>query len=408
MEKTRTRRADLPVQARGRRATDITADVLRAVLDHGPVARSTAARVAGYSAASMTGVANLLIDKGLLREAPEAAGPPGVGRPHVPLAIDTESTAVIGVHLAVPRFTIALLDLRGRVLREYKHEYDDLDPDAVLAQVAGSVRGVLADAEDRRILGIGVATGGWVDAARGLVVEHPLLGWSNLPVRDRLAAETGLQVAIDGHSRALVRAEQLFGAHVDRARSSIVQLFVGNVVDVAFATAGSVQQGPRSAAGAVAHLKIDDSAEPCACGKVGCFEAAVSERTLVRRALANGSIDRPVFRDLLEAAVDGDQRAIALLEERARLVGRAAAILLDLFDPDLLTVVEAGERLLPQCRALLRAELAAGSTAGAGSAQVVAGTSFPDHVLATAGGAVILDRIYASPTAVPGRFSRAS
>jgi hypothetical protein len=348
VEKTRTRRADLPVQARGRRATDITADVLRAVLDHGPVARSTAARVAGYSAASMTGVANLLIDKGLLREAPEAAGPPGVGRPHVPLAIDTESTAVIGVHLAVPRFTIALLDLRGRVLREHKHEYDDLDPDAVLAQVAGSVRGVLADAEDRRILGIGVATGGWVDAARGLVVEHPLLGWSDLPVRDRLAAETGLPVAIDGHSRALVRAEQLFGAHVDRARSSIVQLFVGNVVDVAFATAGSVQQGPRSAAGAVAHLKIDG------------------------------------------------------------LVGRAAAILLDLFDPDLLTVVEAGERLLPQCRALLRAELAAGSTAGAGSGQVVAGTSFPDHVLATAGGAVILDRIYASPTAVPGRFSRAS
>jgi hypothetical protein len=108
------------------------------------------------------------------------------------------------------------------------------------------------------------------------------------------------------------------------------------------------------------------------------------------------------------AAVGGDQRAIALLEERARLVGRAAAILLDLFDPDLLTVVEAGEQLLPQCRALLRAELAAGSTAGAGSGQVVAGTSFPDHVLATAGGAVILDRIYASPTAVPGRFSRAS
>ncbi|GAA1517833.1 ROK family protein [Nocardioides humi] len=408
METRRTRRADLPAGARGRRSSGITADVLRVVLDHGPVARSTVARVAGYSAASLTGVSTLLIDKGLLREAPEAAGPPGVGRPHVPLAIDTETTAVVGVHIAVHRFTVALLDLRGRVLVEHKHEHAGRDPEVVLGRIAVEVGRLLEEAGGRRVLGLGLATGGWVDAAAGVVVEHPMLGWYDVPVRERLADATGLPVAVDGHSRALVRAEQLFGRHVEQARSSILQLFVGNVVDIAFATAGSVQQGPRSAAGAVAHLKIDDSAEPCECGKVGCFQAAVSERTLVRRALAARIIDRPVFRDLIGAAEGGDPRAVALFEERAGLVGRAAALLLDLFDPDLLSVVEVGERVLPRCRELLLAEVESGSRAGVGAGQVVAGTSFPEHVLATAGGAVVLDRIYAAPVSVPGRLSRAS
>ena len=49
--------------------------MLRAVLDHGPVARSSVARVTGLSAASVSGLTAELLDRGLFREAPEAAGP---------------------------------------------------------------------------------------------------------------------------------------------------------------------------------------------------------------------------------------------------------------------------------------------------------------------------------------------
>jgi predicted NBD/HSP70 family sugar kinase len=318
----------------------------------------------------------------------------------VPLDIQTDGVAVIGVHIAVPRTTVALLDLRGRVLAQRRDRHGARDPASVLAALAGRVDAVRREhGGGRAILGLGVATGGWADATGGTVVEHPVLRWHRVPVGAVLAEATGLPVAVDSNSRAMLKAEQLFGAVARRARGSAVHLFVGNVVDVAFGTDGAVHQGPRSAAGAVAHLPVEGCAEVCACGRTGCLQAAVSEQTLVRRALADGLIDRPEFTDLVDAALAGRVAALGLLQERARLVGRAAALLLDLFDPEVLVVAESGVSRLPTCLATLQAEAAAWSATGAELTGTIHPSSFPGAVLAVAGGAVALHRVYAAPLA---------
>lgn len=394
-----TRRGDLPVLA-ARGAPGSAGTVLRAILDHGPIARSSVARAAHLSAASVSGVVAALRERGLVREVPEAAGPPGVGRPHVPLDIEPDDVAVVGAHIAVPRATVALLDLRGRIIAQRQDRHGRRDPASVLAALSAMVAAMRREhGRRRRILGLGLAAGGWVDSANGTVVEHHYLGWRNVPVGAALADATGLPVWVDSNSRALLKAEQLFGDIAAQARGSAVHLFVGNVVDVAFAAGGTVHRGPRSAAGAVAHLPVEGCAEVCTCGRTGCLQAAVSEQTLVRRALAGGLIDRPDFRDLIEAALAGHPAAVALFTERARLVGRAAGMLLDLFDPEVLIVVEAGANRMPACLATLRAEAAAWSSAGADAAAAIRPTSFPGTVLPVAGGAVALDQIYAAPLA---------
>ncbi|MCY1137103.1 ROK family transcriptional regulator [Actinoplanes sp. Pm04-4] len=389
-----TRRGDLP-PAGPRRSRDSAGVVLRAVLDHGPIARSTVARATQLSAASVSGVVTSLLDRGLVREVPEAAGPPGIGRPHVPLDLEPDRVAVIGAHIAVPHTTVALLDLRGQILAQHRDPHGARDPDAVLAALTARIAALRR--KRRRILGLGVATGGWVDTANGTVVDHPLLGWRDVPVGAALAESTGLPTRVDSNSRALLRAEQLFGAAAGRARESAVHLFVGNVVDVAFAAGGEIHHGPRSAAGAVAHLPVEGHCEACACGRTGCLQAAVSERTLVRRALAAGLIDRPELGALIEAAQNGNAGASALFTERARLVGRAAALLLDLFDPEVLVVSEAGANRLPGCLATLRAEAAEWSSGSADVPATVRASSFGADVLGVAGGAVALDRVFAAP-----------
>jgi predicted NBD/HSP70 family sugar kinase len=392
-----TRRGDLP-PPEARHAVDSAGAVLRAILDHGPVARSSVARAARLSAASVSGVVTALQKRGLVRAAPEAAGPPGAGRPHVPVDIAPAGVAVIGVHIAVPHTTVALLDLRGRVLAQRQDRHGARDPASVLAALVARIGVIRHACGGRRILGLGLATGGWVDAANGTVVEHPVLGWRDVPVGAVLADATGLAVRVDSNSRALLKAEQLFAADARRVRRGGVHLFVGNVVDVAFAAGGVVHQGPRSAAGAVAHLPVEGCRELCACGRTGCLQVAVSERTMVRRALAAGLIGRPDFRELLDGALLGRTEVVLMFEERARLVGRAAGLLRDLFDPEVLVVAEAGANRLPGCLATLRAEAAAWSP---GAADVIRATSFPGDVLAVAGGAVALDRVYAAPMELP-------
>jgi len=105
----------------------------------------------------------------------------------------------------------------------------------------------------------------------------------------------------------------------------------------------------------------------------------------------------PSFDALLAAAQRGDQRAVSLFHERARLVGAAAGLLLDLFNPEVLVVVEAGVTHLPGCLEALRAEVCERSRRRVDPGGAIVATSFGDSIGPMAAGAVILDAVYADP-----------
>ncbi|MFE1438991.1 ROK family protein [Streptomyces sp. NPDC058739] len=366
--------------------------VLRSVLEHGPVARSTVARLTGLSPASVTDYCARFAELGLLRETVAPPRTRGAGRPHVPVDLDLSRFLVAGVHIAVPYTTVALLDLRGRVLAERELPHESTEPSRVLARAATALAALFAGAPGTRPLGVGVAVGGWVDRQAGTVVDHPLLGWRDVPVRERLGALTGLPVRVDGHARALVDGERLFGRA--RGSRSLLHLFAGNVVDAAFATHDQVHHGPRSQAGAIAHLPLPGGTEPCECGRTGCLQAELSERTLCRRARAAGVAAGTNPMRVVAAAAAGDRVAAGLLVSRARLVGRAAGLLLDVLNPETVVVTEVGVMHREDCLAALREEV------GPERAAAVLPTSFPRSVLAVAGGSVILDALYRDPLSV--------
>ncbi|WP_030978219.1 MULTISPECIES: ROK family transcriptional regulator [unclassified Streptomyces] len=391
-------RSDIPAAGPARRVTG-TGSVLSAILDHGPVARSTVARLTGLSPASVTGHVGQLLARGLVRESAETAGPRGLGRPHIPVEIDTGRYLVAGAHIAVAHSTVSLMDLRGRIVAEDRQPHRTTDPHRLLAGLAERLpRLVSARAAGRTVLALGVATGHRVDPVAGMIVEHPLLGWRDVPVRDVLSAATGLPVHVDSHSRALARAEQMFGEASTRA--SMVLLFIGAVVDAAFATEGAMHRGPRSGAGSIAHLPLgaggSGGAEPCSCGRSGCLQSEVSERAMVRRAAEQGLLVAS-FKELLDQALAGEARAVALFRRRAGLVGRAAALLLDMFDPAVLVVVEPGAGRIPECLADLREQVAERSWVCDDPERAVVPSSFTGSVLATAGGAVALGALYMDP-----------
>lgn len=395
---TPLRRADVPHPAGPPRRPPAAGAVLGAILDHGPVARSTVARLTGLSPAAVSGHCAQFLARGLIRESPETAGPRGLGRPHIPLEIDTGRYLVAGAHIAVAHSTLALMDLRGRIVAGDRRPHHDTDPQRVLGGLAARLpRMVAAHADGRTVLALGVATGQWVDPDAGVIVDHPRLGWRDVAAREFLTAATGLPVYVDSHSRALARAEQLLGAVA--TRDSAVLLFVGAVVDAAFATADGVHRGPRSAAGSVAHLPVGagtDPAEPCTCGTAGCLQSEVAEPALVRQAATRG-LDVADFRALLDLALAGEPRAVDLFRRRALLVGRAVALLLDMFDPEVVVVVEPGAGRLTECLDVLRAEVAARSWVCDDPERAVVPSSFTGSVLPVAGAAVALGALYADP-----------
>ncbi len=138
-----------------------------------------------------------------------------------------------------------------------------------------------------------------------------------------------------------MNGERLFGQSA-RGSRSVLHLFVGNVVDAAFATNDEVHHGPRSQAGAIAHLPLRGGTEPCDCGRVGCLQVELSERTLCRRAREAGIVDGVNPTHVVTAAERGNPIAVRLLTQRARMVGRAAGLLLDILNPETVVVTELG------------------------------------------------------------------
>ncbi|HTJ71484.1 MAG TPA: ROK family transcriptional regulator [Actinospica sp.] len=392
----------LRVADSGRRGASAGA-VLRAVLEDGPIARSTIARVTGLSPASVTGHCSELAELGLLRELPDQVRSNGAGRPHIPVDIDVTRHLAAAVHIAVRMTTVALLDLRGRVVARQQMPHDAAPtapptptPTAIVERAARSIAELYAaHGGGARLLGVGVATGGWVDPEAGVVMDHPRLGWSLVPLRDLLSERTGLPVYVDGHSRALLHAEVLFGEA--RRVGSVLHVFVGNVVDAAFATRGEAHYGSRAQAGAIAHFPVEGSREPCACGRVGCLEAAVSEETLTRRAHERGIVGAPDIRTLFEAARGGDSAATELFVERSRQVGRAVALLMDVFGPERVVVTDPTLPYLPRALNALRIAARENVRTVCDVDSVLMPTSFPGQVLEIAGGAVLLDALYRNP-----------
>lgn len=325
------------------------ATVLRTVLDHGPVARSGIAGVSGLSPAAVSRQTTGLLRSGLLRELPGPAG--GVGRPRIPLDLHTGAVGgpvAAGLHIGVPQSTFSLVDLRGRLLARRSFPHRAPRSPGLGREIADRLGRFLRESDTGRpLLGVGAALGGWVrpggpdgpgGPGAGVVVRHEALGWRDRPLAAELSRALGLPVSVDNHARAVAHAEILFGR--PEARRSLVHLFIGNVVDAAFGIEGTVHQGPGAAAGDVAHLPVPGSDAPCACGRTGCLQATASDTALGAEAVRRGILPDPSVPMLVDAAATGDPRADRLLRERARDVGRAAALLLDVFNPAVMVVTE--------------------------------------------------------------------
>ncbi|MGZ0153069.1 ROK family protein [Kribbella sp. WER1] len=378
--------------------------IFRAVMRHGPIARSELSELTGMATGTMTRLTSLLCSAGLLRELPAELVHGTLGRPRTPLAIDERTFRVVGVHFGLRRTTLCLLDLHGTLLAEVRLPHRGRRAFGPLVEQA--VQGVreLVVQHPGTVLGVGASTGGWVDRDAGVVRDHRMLGWHDVPLRDVLAGGLGMPVEVDSSFRALAMAERWFGGA--QGVDNLVGLFVGNVVGAGFVLDGRVFPGFRAAAGAVDHLSVGVPVDAlCSCGRRDCLHVAASDLAVLAEAKREGLIGaRGTLEQLVQAARMGDARADRLLVGRAELVGVAAGTLIDMLDPEVV-IVSGGVVDAPEYLTAVRRGACSylGDKRPVDVESVVRLSAFGTDGVAVSAGSVILDRIYAAPTAfVPG------
>lgn len=373
------------------------AAVFSAARRRGPIARDTIAGVTQLSIATVNRQVTALLAAGILRERADLAVSGAVGRPRVPVEVNHEPFLTLGVHIGARTTSIAAIDLLGRTLDAVETPTPPTSQTAALTALAGSARRYLSRWHRRRPLWVGIAVGGVVDGATGYL-DHPRLGWHDAPAGPVFAEALGLPVSVASHVEAMAGAELLLGGRESTvtaagpARTSLY-VYARETVGYALSIGGRVHS-PVGGPGTIAALPVHSEL----LGGSGQLESTVSDEVVLTaaRRLRIVPADGPAstMAAVLRAARQGNQQAIELLGERARVLGEAVALLRDLLNPDDLVVGGQAFTEYPAGLPLVQAAFARRSVLAPRSIGV---SGFGNRVQEAGAGMVSLGGLYADP-----------
>ncbi|MGK4591744.1 hypothetical protein [Amycolatopsis sp. w19] len=101
-----------------------TAAVLQLLVRSGPLARGDIAKELSLNHGSVSRIIEPLLSAGVVRELAERSTGARVGRPRVPVALDSSSRYAVGVHFGLERTTLGLIDLSGHCVKTHSETRD--------------------------------------------------------------------------------------------------------------------------------------------------------------------------------------------------------------------------------------------------------------------------------------------
>ncbi len=211
------------------------------------------------------------------------------------------------------------------------------------------------------LIGVGIGMPGLVNAEKGINNTYlPTPDGTHLG--DYLMEELGLPVFIDNDSSLITLAELHFGEAVGIQEALVVNVGWGTGLGIIMK--GNLYRGSTGYAGEFSHIPLSKTNNLCSCGKRGCLEVDTSLSVMVvkaKAALAAGTESRmtKLFEDkskhygdhFLDAVVQQDPLAIAILSEACLQLGKGLSTLIHILNPERIVLsgrgARAGRMLLP-------------------------------------------------------------
>lgn len=252
-----------------------------------------------------------------------------------------------GIDVGGTGIKIGLVDDSGATLAyESIRTHADAGPDAAVARIANSCRGILDRLElPDAPVSAGVGSPGPMDLKAGTLVSPPQLPtWWGFNLRDAVSDALGLPVAFLNDANAAAYGEFWGGA--GRDDDSLVMLTLGTGVGAGIIVDGHMINGENSCGSECGHMIVDPSPDALNChwgGGRGQLEAYASASGVVirtRRRLEAGVAselsahgDDLTAKHVHTAATHGDPLALQIVDETAFWLGIAVTSLVYTVDP---------------------------------------------------------------------------
>ncbi len=344
----KVRKSEEPVKNNLRRRIALKQTIVKELYLHGELSIFKLSQTIKMSTPTITRAVEELVEDELIREV--GIGESTGGRRPSLFGINPSSRYVLGVDLERSFVRMGIFDFANQPVSEIHELNEGLDTHPDILQFIAEKVSELMEAygiDENKMLGIGISLPGLIDIKTGL--SYTYLN-SGRPVAEILSEKTKLPVFIEHDTRAMAWGEQAFG--LARGYQNVLCLNAGSGIGLSMILNGKIYLGHSGYSGEFGHIQIEPNGQLCHCGKIGCIETLASGKSMVTKArneMANGAVtqlntmtegdlSRLNIKIILAAARKGDQFAIDLLAKAGEALGKGLAVLIHLFNPELIII----------------------------------------------------------------------
>ena len=302
---------------------------------------------------------------------------------------------VVGIEISGSgtRQSVALADLGGNILYQVRHSLEYVpDTKTVLSLIEDMLAEVMAPErlQNGRVLRVGVAVGGLVDATHGIVrTLYHTHGWNDFPLQDYFSERLDIPCIIDNNANAAALAEVQYGAasvkglSPHNAERVVLYIGLGRGIGGGLVVNGKIFHGETCVAGEIGHVFVKENGPQCSCGGYGHLEAIASaqaiSRAMVERSEAHPETVAAIRRvagdkpenitadQVFLLAAEGDKVAQSIVQNVETYLGIALANIIQLINPGVIIlggqVAQAGDVFIKPLQARVHELCPAGANA---------------------------------------------
>ena len=195
-----------------------------------------------------------------------------------------------------------------------------------------------------KILGVGINMSGRINHLTGY--SYSFFHFQEEPLSSIIEKEIGLPTFIENDSRSMAYGE--FMAGVVKFERNVLFINVDYGIGMGILIDGNLYYGKSGFSGELGHIPFFNNEIICHCGKKGCLETETSGIALlntVKEKIRQGTssilmnkqkkVDDLQLQDIIDAALKEDMLVIETLADMGEKLGKALAVLINIFNPEL-------------------------------------------------------------------------
>lgn len=253
----------------------------------------------------------------------------------------------VGVDVKKYHVNIGLLDFKKHLVTVRENVPFNLanTPESLEALIA-IIRSFIQDFPElgNKILAVGINMSGRINHLTGY--SYSFFHFQEEPLSKIIQKEIGLPTFIENDSRSMAYGE--FMAGVVKFERNVLFINVDYGIGMGILIDGNLYYGKSGFSGEFGHIPFFNNELICHCGKKGCLETETSGIALlnaVKEKIRQGSssiltdryrdLDELQLQDVIDASHKEDMLVIETLAEVGEKLGKALAILINIFNPEL-------------------------------------------------------------------------